>query len=130
MAHPQAPSNLSARAKRFWDETTEKYDMGGHELLLLEQVCRTMDDIRTLENGMRKALTHDGDGLMVLGAARQRVANPLIGELRQARQSLRQLIGALKLPDEDEGSAEDLATKRTRGARAAAEGRWGVGTGT
>ena len=133
MTGPKAPSNLSARAVRFWDSVCDKYELGEHELLTLEQVCRTMDDIRSLENRLRRDLAHDGVGLITRGVAKQPVINPIVPELRQMRQGLRQLIAALKLPDDDAGAAdgEDLATSRSRGARAAAQARWGArGTGS
>jgi phage terminase small subunit len=125
MTAPKAPSRLSSRARAFWNVTVDKYELGEHELLVLEQVCRAMDDIRTLENGVRKALHTDGDGLMVRGSQNQRVVNPLIPELRQARQGLQRLIAALKLPEDIEvPDAEDAATARSRSARSAAQARW------
>lgn len=122
-AAPTAPSALSPKARKFWTETVKAYDLAPHELQLLEQACRSLDDIATIEDELKDA------DLIVTGSMGQPTANPMLTEIRQHRQSFRAMVMALKLPDLDESGAPPRSVFNSTSARDAAQKRWGRGAG-
>lgn len=112
----RTPTGLKAKAKALWKDTTESFDLRTDELRILEDACREVDLIERLETELK------GSPLMVEGSMGQLVASPLVQELRQHRTTLKSLLAALKLPEDDAGSKGTRATS----ARAAAEARWRV----
>jgi hypothetical protein len=115
MAKITAPTKLGAKARRLWNEITDNYELRADELRILEDACREVDLIERLE-----AAVADGD-LIVDGSMKQPVANPLVQELRQHRQTLRSLLASVNLPDDD---ADAPASSRSTSAREAAAARW------
>lgn len=109
-----APSNLGAQARKLWKGVTDVYELRSDELRILEDACREVDLIERLEDGLR------GADLIVPGSMKQPTANPLIQEVRQHRATLKSLLGALKLPEDEARPASD----RSASARKAAEARW------
>lgn len=91
---PKAPKNLRERGRRTWDNVTSKYELRFDELDILEDVCREIDLIDSLEESL------EGAPQTVRGSQGQEVANPLITELRQHRSTKKALWGAIKLPEE------------------------------
>ena len=98
----------SVRGPRFgpagqakWEEIVGPYTLRPDELRILEDACREMDLVDKLEEELSKP----GTELTVKGSQGQPVANPLVTEIRQHRQTIKTLLGALKLPDEDEARA-------------------------
>jgi hypothetical protein len=74
-----------------------KYVLTAAELAMLEQACRTSDELDRLERAVRQ-LTE----LTVRGSTGQTKAHPLLEEVRRHRVLLERLTGALCLPNEDE----------------------------
>lgn len=109
-----APAGLKEAGKLLWQQTVGRYELGAHELCVLEDACRERD----LIDRMQHDIDHT-EGLMVRGSQGQEVAHPLVGELRQHRQTFRQLIHALNLPDDAGESSRSVS------ARKAANARWG-----
>lgn len=119
---PRAPTGLRARGRRFWRETLAEHELNRPELAVLEEVCRTLDDIDLLHDAVRV------DGVTVAGSTGQTRAHPALVELRQQRQVVGRLVAQLGLEDED--GAPQLLTPATakgrKGAKAAkaAHTRW------
>jgi len=117
MTAPRRPADLGENGGRFWDAVAGNYRLRVDELRTLEDACREIDLIDRFEVAMRTA------DLLVTGSMGQKVANPLVQELRQHRATLSRLMAGLKLPDEAGGS--NAAAARSESARAAAIARWG-----
>jgi len=111
---PPAPTALGARGRKLWRAITAQYELRLDELVLLEEACRTLDDVERL----RLALV--GADLLVLGSAGQQRAHPLLGELRASRALLAQHFRQLGLPDLDAEVAKPKSAPHQRAARA----RW------
>lgn len=118
MSRPAAPAGLGARARKLWTATTTEYELGDHELVILEGACREVDIVDRLEKRLKD------EPLLVAGSMGQPTANPLLAEVRQHRSTVAALIKSLKLP-EGEGAGEKPANPRSTSARAAANARWG-----
>lgn len=114
MAKPRVPHGLGDKAKAKWREIIGVYELRPDEVRILEDACREIDLIERLEKEQR------GSPLLVTGSMGQKVASPLMQELRQHRAVLRQLLTSLKLPD-DPGQESG---QRSTAARAAAAERW------
>lgn len=110
-----APSDLAARGRKFWRETTSRFEQTGAEYEILKEVCRTLDDLDRL------ALAVAADGVMVTGSAGQQVVNPGLTESRGQRVVLHRLLAALSLPDE---YGDVVPTAQTTRAKRAAAARW------
>lgn len=107
------PAHLGAAGRKLWTDTVKDFDLRPDELRILEDACREADLVDRLEEALR-----DSD-LMVKGSQGQPVASPLVTEVRQHRATFAQLMGKLKLVD-DETERE----ARSVSARAAANARW------
>lgn len=116
---PRAPTGLRARGKRFWRETMAEHVLSRPEMAVLEEICRTLDDIDLLHRAVRD------DGVTVAGSTGQTRAHPALMELRQQRQVLGRLTAQLGLQDED-GAPQLLtpATAKGRKGAKAANARW------
>lgn len=117
MATVPAPSGLDVKGKKTWKSITGTYDLRADELDTLEDICREVDLIARLEDGL------DGADLLTKGSQGQDVLNPLIAEVRQHRATKKALWSSLKLPD-DAGSAP-VANQQ----REAAQSRWAASRG-
>ena len=94
-----------------WSSVTNEYALEQHELLLLEQACRTASLVEQLQE------TLDADG-PVLGAK----VHPVVIELRMQRLALARLLVALRVPTSDED-----ARPQRRGLRGVEQlGGWGA----
>jgi len=112
-----APKGLGMEARRLWRDTLKEFQLGPAELRLMEDACREVDLIERLESEL------DGADLVVRGSQGQPVANPLAQELRLHRGVLRQLLGALRLPEEGDADSWSGLSTSERGRRAAMA-RW------
>jgi hypothetical protein len=110
------PAGLKASGKRLWSAVTESFVLNPGELSMLEQACRTSDELARLEAAVR-ALPE----LTTTGSTGQIKPHPLLAEARAHRLLLERLVGALSLPDQDEESG---LRPGQRHAQRAAEGRW------
>lgn len=119
-----APKNLGKEAKKLWKGVTETFDLSATELRILEDACREVDLIEKLEEALWDPA--NPQPLTVRGSQGQPVANPLIQEIRQHRQVVKTLLGALKLPEEP-AADQSGSGNRSTSAREAAMARWRKG---
>ncbi len=117
---PELPASLPSDGDgaRFWTRCTEAIDgWTVHDLELLEQVCAVRDTISLLSTALV------GAPLIVKGANRQDLENPLLSELRQQRSLHARLLKQLALPD-DATLAEVRDRQASMSARTLARRRW------
>ena len=101
MPAPKAPAGLAARGRRLWREMHEHAEFNPAETVLLEEACRITDRLDRLDAVLtgREYLTvqtdESGQHTLVVDAA--------LSESRQQANVLKQLIAALRLPDEATG---------------------------
>ena len=116
---PLAPKGLKAAGKRLWADIAGSgtYRLRPDELRILEDACREADLVDRLEAELAKPDTP----LTVKGSQGQPVANPLVSEIRQHRQTSKALLGSLKLPDDDDARAPGDASAA---GRALVNNRW------
>ena len=110
----RTPPKLGPAGRALYRRLDDQFEFDPGELVRLELACRQADDVSRLEASIAK------DGITVLGASGQTRVNPALAEVRQGRQALSRLIGALSLPDET-GRA---TTASSRQAQKAADLRW------
>ena len=103
-------------ARRFWRDILKEFTLGPAELRILEDAVREIDLIEKMEAEL------EGADLVVYGSRGQPVANPLAQEIRLHRGVLKQLLGALRLPDDDQDSWDGLTASER--ARRASMARW------
>lgn len=106
MTKPKPPARLRARGRAFWDEITEGYTLDAPQMLQLEEVCRTADRLEALD----RLLTGDASDWIEVtekkgsgGEQVEVVIDKALSEARQQANILKQLIAALRLPDEATG---------------------------
>jgi hypothetical protein len=110
------PTGLKAPGRRLWVTVADRYVLTASEMAMLEQACRTSDEVDRLEKAVR-ALPE----LTVQGSMGQIRPHPLLAEVRAHRLLLERLTGALNLPDEDE---EVGLTPAQKHGRRAINARW------
>lgn len=110
------PAKLGTKARKFWRETVDIYELSASEALILEGACRELDIIERLQKEL------DGADLVVPGSMGQDTAHPLLQELRMHRQTFGSIVKQLALPDVED---EKPSSPRSRQAQKAAEARWG-----
>lgn len=99
------PDDLADAGRAFWDTTMSAFDLADHELTLLAEACRTMDNLADLGAVVRsEGVVHD--------SPQGRRAHPALVEMRQQRIVLIRLLRALGLPD-DEPEERPLTRTRT-----------------
>lgn len=115
---PRAPRSLDKAGKALWRDmhTTFDFEDEPHVLAILEQACRTRDELDHLEKAM------EGEPYVVLGSAKQVQVHPLISEARFQRKTLAELLNRLGLPDNSD--PDDPAARRREAGRAGARARW------
>ena len=107
MAAPKMPARLQARGRKLWREVTEAYDLAEKpaELTMLEEACRIADRLERLD----EILSGEVDAWMRLQLPREGsetvrvVVDGALAEARQQANQLKQLVAALRLPDEVTG---------------------------
>ncbi len=88
---PAPPKGTAAGGRRLWRELLERYEFDKHELAVLREAVRTVDQLDALDEVVR----HDG----VMMADR---VHPAVTEGRQLRLVLARLVASLRLPDADD----------------------------
>ncbi|NEB67218.1 hypothetical protein G3I39_09165 [Streptomyces fulvissimus] len=112
------PEALGVEGSRLWHAVAGEFELRVDELRILEDACREADLIDRMHEEQQSL------PLVVTGSMGQKVAAPLLQELRAHRALLARLLGSLKLPDEASDEAE-AARERSSRARSAALARWG-----
>jgi hypothetical protein len=103
MASTKTPRGLASAGRRLWSDVVARYELEAHELLLLEQNCRTADLVAELQARI------DDDGV-VLASGKN---HPALAEIRQQRIVLARLLVALRMPNDD----DDVCAQRRGGLR-------------
>lgn len=118
---PRAPRGLDRAGKELWKSIHAVFDFTDEpsRVAILEQACRTRDEIARLEAAM------DGQPYTVLGSAKQVQVHPLISEARFQRKALAELLSRLGLPDNSD--PDDPHARRSAAGRVAARTRWNRG---
>jgi hypothetical protein len=114
----RTPTNLRAPGKRLWASVIDRFDLDEHELALLVEAVRTVDNLDTLDAAVRR------DGPLVESPQGTR-AHPALVEARQQRIALARLLAALRLPAGEVGD-QQLAARPQR--RVGTRGVYGIGT--
>lgn len=114
---PPAPAGTKASGRRLWRSTLAEWDLEEHELALLREAVRTVDQLDALADVVA------AEGPVIDAKAGPR-AHPALVEARQLRIALARLLAALRLPDGAPGdeSAGRRAQRRV-GARGVYAGR-------
>lgn len=89
---PAPPNGAKSGGIRLWESITAQFELEEHELAILRQMVRTIDEIDILEEALGNSHIQGGNSLV------SRV-NPIVPELRQQRILLARLTAALRLPD-------------------------------
>lgn len=105
---PKPPPHTRTGGKRLWYSVVAAYELEEHELILLRQMTRTVDDLDALADVVRR------HGVVVDGRM-----NPALVEQRQMNIVLARLAAALRLP----AGEEDGRPQRRLGVR----GTYGMG---
>ncbi len=115
-ARQKAPQKLGASGGQLWRDLAARFEFGPDERLLLEQACRTADDVTRLEQALA------GEPLTTRGSTGQVRSHPLLAELRGMRLVLSRLLAQLDLPEEQEDGV--VRTAESERKRQAALSRW------
>lgn len=124
----RGPAGLGAAGRAFWRKVVADYELDHDGVALLEQACRTLDELDRLQVAVA------GADLLVEGSAGQPRPHPLLGELRAHRLALGKLLTQLALPDEEDTppltATQQRAQKAARDRWAAERARFSHGAGT
>ena len=106
VASRNPPKFTRLTGEALWFAVLNRYELEQHELLILREIVRCVDDLDRLANitGRQGAVTASGG------------VHPALAEARQMRITLATLIGALRLPDEKEEDQAALRRPRRRPA--------------
>lgn len=104
MTTVRAPSGLAAKGRKLWREMCALTPLNPAELVMLEEACRIADRLDRLdalltghmETWLQLRVNDEGDQITVV------VSQPL-SEARQQATVMKQLIAALRVPDEASG---------------------------
>ena len=110
------PTGLRRAGKRLWAEVAESFILNAGEVVMLEQACRTADELDRLEKAVRSL-----SELTVRGSTGQIRMHPLLDAIRAHRLTLERCLAALALPDVEEDAG--LTPAQRHGQRAAVA-RW------
>ena len=109
------PADLGDAGNQLWKDMhaalSESEEFEERDLTLLALACRQMDDIVLLQAVLAT------DGPITTGSTGQPVLSSVVGELRNARQSVARLIKQIDFGNEKLSASQQ--------ARAAARARWG-----
>lgn len=86
-----APAGTRAAGRRLWRSVVDAFDLEEHELALLREAVRTVDQLDQL------AAVVAEDGPMVDGKV-----HPALTESRQLRPVLARLLASLRVPEDDD----------------------------
>jgi hypothetical protein len=112
----EPPAGLDAAGQRLWDSVMALYVLTPSEHGILEEACRTTDELVRIEKAIKELSV-----LTVRGSVGQPKAHPLLEEARRHRTLLERLTAALALPNDDQKTG---LSPRSRHAQKAAQARW------
>jgi hypothetical protein len=113
---PAAPRGSKASGKRLWRSILGEYVLEEHEVALLREMTRQVDQLDQLQAAVER------DGLMVTGPGLSKRVHPAAVEARQARIALARLAAALRLPAGDEDTDDAKSGTRRPQRRAGVRG--------
>jgi hypothetical protein len=88
----QTPRGLNAAGRKLWEiGTSDDYEFGPHELVILEEAARARDCVVMLDRLV------ETDGMMLKSSQGMRL-HPAIAEARQQRLTLARLLVSLGIP--------------------------------
>jgi hypothetical protein len=122
MPEIEPPDGLDASGLQLWDAVVGPYVLTPSEISILEQACRTADELDRLQRAVREL-----PDLVVKGHAGQPRSHPLLSEIRNHRALLEKLCGSLALPNDDQ--QQTGLTPASRHAQRAARARWNKSRG-
>lgn len=99
---PKTPTHLRAAGRDLWNDSLADVEFSPQELSILEEACRTRDNVRALDAAVRQ------DGVMIKSSQGMRL-HPAIAEARQQRRVLAQMLVTLQIP----GLDDDLPNARS-----------------
>jgi hypothetical protein len=105
---PPPPNGTSNKGCDLWNSIVDAYDLEEHEIALLREMVRCVDDLEELRIVIARDgyMSSTGDGVPKL--------HPAVAETRQLRLVLARLAASLRLPSgEDE---DEMARPQRRGA--------------
>ncbi|MCX2712048.1 terminase [Mycolicibacterium sp. J2] len=114
---PPVPEGTGDSGSRLWRDILGKYELEEHELALLREAVRTVDQLDKLHD------ITEAEGLTVDGPHGSK-AHPALTEARQLRIALARVLAALRLPAGDE---DDQAKVRRPQRRAGVRGVYSAG---
>lgn len=104
MAARKAPTGLGAGGRSLWKSITDDHDLDAVQLVQLEEACRAKDRLDKLDAILRgdvdtwAEVVGDEDHL----TCRLQIA-PALGKANETANLMKQLLAALRLPDEQTG---------------------------
>jgi hypothetical protein len=121
MSEQNLPSGLGCSGMRLWEAAAELYEMNPGEIALLEQVCRTADELDRLESAVQGL-----PEFTTTGSTGQVRPHPLLQEVRAHRLLLERLTTALELPDGAGRRVWSVSETRSEGRQGSLAGvlRW------
>ena len=104
MAAPTAPTGLAKGGKALWKAITSDHDLDAPQLVQLEEACRAKDRLDRLDSLLRGDL----DSWLSIqefddGRPAVLVINSALTQANATANLMKQLIAALRLPDEQTG---------------------------
>jgi hypothetical protein len=112
----EPPAGLEAAGRHLWDSVMALYVLTPSELRVLEEACRTTDELTRIEQAIKELPT-----LISRGYAGQPRAHPLLEEARRHRMLLERLTASLALPNDEQQTG---LSRASRHAQKAAQARW------
>lgn len=96
------PEGLKTRGKALWEGVTSEVELDAAGLSILEDACRTADIIDRLSQASGNAATwfrlaEEAEYVADDSVKISIIVNPLLGEIRQQRLTLKQLLAQLKV---------------------------------
>lgn len=127
MTTVRAPSGLGTKGRRLWRELTEIHDFDPAERVLLEESCRIADRLDKLD----AFLSGEADAWIKFRVSEDAsevtvVIDSALSEARQQANVLKQLVAALRLPDDASGKRP----QQRGGARGAYKSTGKAGAGS
>ena len=92
---PPAPKGTRSAGRRLWSSVAGSFELDEHELALLREIVRTVDNLDALAAAVLS------DGAVLDSAMGGRKVHPALIESRQLRLTLARLVAALRLPEGD-----------------------------